>query len=72
MNSKVNAQRKSKGRKYDQFSVDERRQKGLFFRLGERIDKQTLLRRFTSDIEQVTFRYYTFNCEFPIIFKNHK
>jgi hypothetical protein len=72
MSSKVNAQRKSKGRKADQFFVDERRQKGLFFRLGERIDEQTVLRRVTSDIVRVTFRYCTFNCVFPIIFKNYK
>jgi hypothetical protein len=72
MSSKVNAQRKSKGRQTDQFSVDERRQKGLFFRLGERIDEQTLLRRVTSDIERVTFRYCTFKCVFPVIFKNYK
>jgi len=72
MSSKVNAQRKSKSRQTDQFSVDERRQKGLFFRLGERIDEQTLLRRVTSDIERVTFRYCTFKCVFPVIFKNYK
>jgi hypothetical protein len=74
MTAKGNTRLKAngEGRKADQLYADERRQRGLFARLGERIDEQTLLRRVTSDIERVTFRYCTFKCVFPVIFKNYK